>query len=62
MIITRYNKSFAYLKETNNLTKNEMKIKEQKENESSKMGNQNFEDLRYESTLCKEIRFKPFCG
>ena len=38
-----------------------MKI-EYKENESSKMGNQNFEDLRYESTLCKGIRFKPFCG
>ena len=62
MIITRYNKSFAYLKETNNLTKNEMKIKEYKENESSKMGNQNFEDLRYKSTHCKGIRFKPFCG
>ena len=39
-----------------------MKIKEYKENESSKMGNQNFEDLTFESTLCKGIRFKSFCG
>ena len=37
MIITRYNKSFAYLKETNNLTKNEMKIKEYKENEDKRV-------------------------
>ena len=31
MTITRYNKNFVYLEETKNLTKNEMKIKEYKE-------------------------------
>ena len=35
--------------------KNEMKTKEYKENKSK-------QDLRYESSLCKESRFKPFCG
>ena len=39
MTITRYNKKFLCLEETKNLTKNEMKIKEYKENKSSKMGN-----------------------
>ena len=39
MTITRYNKNFLYQEETKNLTKNEMKIKEYKENKSSKMGN-----------------------
>ena len=39
MTITRYNKIFVYLEETKNLTKNEMKIKEYKENKSSKLGN-----------------------
>ena len=39
MTITRYNKKFVYLKETKNLTKNEMKIKKYKENKSSKLGN-----------------------
>ena len=31
MTINRYNKNFVYLEETKNLTKNEMKIKEYKE-------------------------------
>ena len=31
MTINRYDKNFAYLEETKNLTKNEMKIKEYKE-------------------------------
>ena len=31
MTITRYNKNFVYLEEIKNLTKNEMKIKEYKE-------------------------------
>ena len=40
MTITSYNKSFVYLEESKNVTKNEMKIKEYKENKSSnKMGN-----------------------
>ena len=39
MTITKYNKNFGYLEETKNLTKNEMKIKEYKENKSSKMEN-----------------------
>ena len=47
MTITRFNKNFVYLEETKNLTKNEIKIKEDKE-KSSKMGNLKFEDLRYE--------------
>ena len=47
MTIARNNKNFVYLEETKNLTKNEMKIKQHKENKSSKVGNQNFEDLRY---------------
>ena len=47
MTIARNNKNFVYLEETKNLTKNEMKIKQHKENKSSKVGNQNFEDLSY---------------
>ena len=39
MTITRYNKNFAYLEETKNRTKNEMKIKECKEDKSSKLRN-----------------------
>ena len=39
MTITRYKKNFLYLEETKNLTKNEMKIKEYKENKSSKIEN-----------------------
>ena len=39
MTITRYNKNFVHLEETKILTKNEMMIKEYKENKSSKMGN-----------------------
>ena len=39
MTITRYNKSFVYLEESKNVTKNEMKIKEYEENKSSKIGN-----------------------
>ena len=39
-----------------------MRIEENKENKSSKLGNKNYEDLGYESNLCKESRFKPFCG
>ena len=39
MTITRYSKNFVYLEETKYLIKNEMKIKEEKENKSSKLGN-----------------------
>ena len=39
-----------------------MKIKKNKEKKSSKLENKNYEDLGYESSLCKESRFKPFCG
>ena len=39
MTINRYNKNFVYLEETKNLTKNEMKIKEYKEDKPSKLGN-----------------------
>ena len=39
MIKTRYNKSFGYLGETKNLTKHEMKIKQYKEDKSSRLGN-----------------------
>ena len=39
-----------------------MRIEENKENKSSKLGNKYYEDLGYESNLCKENRFKPFCG
>ena len=38
MTISRYNKNFVYLTETENPTKNEMKIKEYKEEKSSKLG------------------------
>ena len=38
MTITKYNTNFLYLEETKNLTNNEMKIKEYKENKSSKLG------------------------
>ena len=62
MTITRDNRNFVYLQETKNLNKNKMKINEYRENKSSDLGNYNFEDLRYESSLCKESRFKLFCG
>ena len=39
-----------------------MKIKKNKEKKSSKLENKNYEDLGYESSLCKESRFKSFCG
>ena len=39
MTINRYNKNFVYLEETKNLTKNEMKIKEYKEDKSSRLEN-----------------------
>ena len=39
-----------------------MKIKGYKENKFSKLGIYNFEDLRYESSLFKGIRFKAFGG
>ena len=39
MTIIRYNKNFVYLEETKNLTKNEMKIIEYKEDKSSRLGN-----------------------
>ena len=39
-----------------------MRIKENKEMKSSKLENKNYKDLGYESSLCKESRFKPFCG
>ena len=38
------------------------RIKEYKEKKSSKLRNKNFGHLRNESSLCKESRFKPFCG
>ena len=41
--------------------KNEMRIKENKENKSMKLENKNYEELGYQSSLCKESRFKPFC-
>ena len=39
MTITRYNKNFVYLEETKDLTKNEIKIKEYKKGNSSKLEN-----------------------
>ena len=62
MTKTRYNKNFGDLGETKNLIKHEMKIKEYKEDKSSRLGNENFEDLRYEPSLSKERRFKTFYG
>ena len=38
-----------------------MRIKENKEKKSSKLENKNYEDIGYESTPCKESRFRPFC-
>ena len=37
-------------------------MKENKEMKSIKLENKNNEQLDYESSFCKESRFKPFCG
>ena len=37
-----------------------MKIKKNKEKKSSKLENKNYEDLGYESSLCKESRSNLF--
>ena len=39
-----------------------MRIKKNKEKKSSELENKSYEDIGYESSLCKESRFKPFCG
>ena len=55
---------YIYLEETKKTTKNETRIKENKEKKFSKLENKrnkNYEDLGYKSSLCKESRFNPFC-
>ena len=42
--------------------KNEMRVKENKEKIFIKRENKSYEDLGYESSLCKERRLKHFCG
>ena len=37
-----------------------MRIKENKKQKFIKLKNKNYEDLGYESSICKESRFKPF--
>ena len=39
-----------------------MRIKENKEKKSITKENKNYEELGYKSSLCKESRFKNFCG
>ena len=67
MTITRHNKTFhawkkikSNKKKTKN--KNEMRVKENKEKIFIKRENKSYEDLGYESSLCKESRLKHFCG
>ena len=48
------------IKKTKN--KNEMRVKDNKGQIFIKLENKSYEDLGYESTLCKKSRFKPFCG
>ena len=52
------------MEETLKLTKNEMRVKGNKGKKFSKLENKktkNYEDLGYESSLCKESKFKAFC-
>ena len=48
------------IKKTKN--KNEMRVKDNKGQIFIKLENKSYEDLGYESSLCKESKHKHFCG
>ena len=63
MTITRYKIIlYTWKKLKPNKKKKKIRIKENKEKKSSKLENKNYENLGYELSLCKESRFKTFCG
>ena len=65
MATTRYNKilhTWKKLKTKQTKNKIKMKLKENKEKTSIALESKKYEELGYNSSLCKESRFEPFTG
>ena len=65
MATTRYNKilhTWKKLKTKQKKNKIKMKLKENKEKTSTALESKKYEELGYNSSLCKESRFEPFTG
>ena len=65
MATTRYNKilqTWKKLKTKQKKNKIKMKLKENKEKTSIALESKKYEELGYNSSLCKESRFEPFTG
>ena len=64
MATTRYNKILHTWKKLKTKKKNKikMKLKENKEKTSIALESKKYEELGYNSSLCKESRFEPFTG
>ena len=64
MATTRYNKILHTWKKLKNKKKKKikMKLKENKEKTSIALESKKYEELGYNSSLCKESRFEPFTG
>ena len=64
MATTRYNKILHTWKKLKKQKKNKikMKLKENKEKTSIALESKKYEELGYNSSLCKESRFEPFTG
>ena len=64
MATTRYNKILHTWKKLKKQKKKKikMKLKENKEKTSIALESKKYEELGYNSSLCKESRFEPFTG